>query len=133
MGLIKKIFGVCETKAPADKDSWRVEGGQLLMELPRLPELRFEGGAVRLEGNGLPSRVFVIRGKGELFHTFENRCTHMGRRLDPGKKPGQVSCCSVSGSAFDFDGNPVAGAAKRGVKTYGVVRDGERLVIALAS
>ena len=131
MGLIKKLFGICETKAPADHLAWRVEGERILLDLSRLPELRDEGGAVCLEGKDLQTRVFVIRGKKEAFHALENRCTHMGRRLDPGEKPGQVTCCSVSGSAFDLSGNPVGGAAKRGVKSYGVVKEGEQLVVSM--
>lgn len=71
-----------------------------------------------IEGNGLSQRIFVIRDEDNAYHAFENKCTHMGRRLDPGDKPGSVKCCSVSGSIFDFSGKPVGGAAKHSVKTF---------------
>ena len=120
MGLLRKIFGICDTKAPADPHSWKVSGQQLSIDLTQTPELGIVGGAVRLEGRGLSHRIFVIRDENNAFHAFENKCTHMGRRLDPGEQPGSIKCCSVSGSRFDVSGNPVAGTAKKPIKNFPV-------------
>ena len=131
MGLLKKIFGICDTTAPADPYSWKFSGKQISIDLTQTPELGSPGGAVRLEGNGLSQRIFVIRDEKDAFHAFENKCSHMGRRLDPGDKPGFVKCCSVSGSKFDFSGNPVAGAAKKSIKTFLTHMENHHLVIDL--
>jgi len=131
MGIFKKIFGICETKPPVDNSAWSVVGNAVTLDLGRLPELAKAGGAVRLEGNGLSARIFVMKGDNGEFYVYENRCTHMGRRLDPGERDGTVKCCSVSGSVFDLNGNPVGGAAKKPVTMFPVSLDGNQLRISL--
>ena len=131
MGILKKIFGISDTKQPANPDSWNYTEQLISIDLDRTPELAISGGAVRLEGNGLPHRIFVIRDENNTFHAFENRCTHMGRRLNPGDNPGSIKCCSVSGSVFDFSGNPVGGAAKRSIKTFPIQHTDNHLEINL--
>jgi len=133
LGLIKKILGICDTRLPADPEAWTRTGSLLTLDLSKLPELQEHGGAIRLEGKGLEKRIFVIRGEGDAYHAMENKCTHMGRRLDPGSKPGTVTCCSVSGSTFDCSGTPVAGAAKRPVHHFAVETRDHVLVIDMAS
>lgn len=133
MGLLKKILGICSTKLPSDSNSWSIDENLLNLDLSRLPELNYEGGALRFEGQGLLKRVVVFRGEGENFHAFENRCTHMGRRLDLGNRPGLVKCCSVSGSLFDLSGKPVSGPAKKPVKTFLVENKDNFLIINLDS
>lgn len=131
MSILKKIFGICETGKPDNANAWKVQGGKVTVDLSILPELNTAGNAVRLEGNGLDRRILVVHGEDGVFHAFENRCTHMGRRLDPGRRPDTVKCCSVSGSVFDLSGKPVAGAARRPVKTFDVRKEGDILEVNL--
>ncbi|MEW5723852.1 MAG: Rieske 2Fe-2S domain-containing protein, partial [Thermodesulfobacteriota bacterium] len=109
MGLFSRLFGICKTRPPADPACWRLEEGQIEIDLAAAPELGRKGGAVRLEGSGLPERVLVFRGEDGGFYALSNRCTHMGRRLDPLPGSSQVECCSVSRSRYDYQGTRTAG------------------------
>ena len=113
MGLFKRIFGICETKLPKDMDCWRHSGRQVRIDLSRVPELAEPGGAIRIEGKGLPGRILILRGDEENFRAFVNKCTHMGRRLDPIPVSRTIRCCSLSKSTFDYSGKLVSGPAKR--------------------
>ncbi len=132
MKFLKRILGICETPLPADDGCWEYAGEAILLHLDRAPELDRPGSALRLEGKGLPLRSLVVYGTDGTFHAFANRCTHIGRRIDP--KPGEarIECCSVSKSTFDYDGNPVGGAAKSPLYVFAVFAEGNELRIALA-
>lgn len=129
MGLWKRILGICETKPPTSPNCWEYRDGIVSVDLSRMPELSEVGGAVRLEGNGLPQRILVLHGTDGGYHAFINRCTHMGRRLDPLAGESAVRCCSVSKSTFAYDGEPIAGAAGSPVKTLAVTIEESRLSI----
>jgi len=131
MKLLKRILGICETPQPSDSGGWSYAEGILSVQLERMPELRRPGGAVRLEGGGLPRRILVVRGIEGAFHAFSNRCTHMGRRLDPLFREGRLECCSVSRSTFTYTGEPVSGAAKTSLETFSVMTEGDALRIPL--
>lgn len=131
MGLLKMIFGICETKEPADQGCWKVEGGRVIVDLSRAPELANKGGALRIEGRGLKNRLLVFRdGKGKI-HAFRNKCTHMGRRIDPLPGNDHFRCCSVSRSTFDAAGKVVSGPAKDSLKFYNTTEKGGEAVIAV--
>ena len=113
MSFFKRLFGICATQPPADGQGWQMEKGKVVLNLAQLPELAHPGGAVRLEGKGLPKRVLVLRdAEGEL-RAFYNKCTHAGRRLDPLPDGTGVQCCSVGKSTFQLDGGLVSGSAKK--------------------
>jgi len=112
MGFWKRIFGICETRPPADEGAWSFADGKVEIRLDAVPELSSQGGAVRLEGKGLPERLLVVHGNDGRFHAFRNRCTHMGRRLDPAPGSSKLRCCSVSKSEFGYGGEKLAGPAK---------------------
>jgi nitrite reductase/ring-hydroxylating ferredoxin subunit len=112
MGFIKRILGICETKPPKDASCWSYSGNKIEIDLSRAPELDPEGGALRLEGRGLPERVLLVHGRDGEFHAYRNRCTHMGRRLDPLPGNKTVQCCSVSKSGFGYSGSVISGPAK---------------------
>ncbi|WP_373498318.1 Rieske (2Fe-2S) protein [Desulfococcus sp.] len=131
MKLLKRILGICETRLPSVVDSWRYEDLRITVRLSRMPELRRPGGAVRLEGGGLPRKVLLVHGTDGRFHAFANRCTHMGRRLDPLPGNDRMECCSVSRSTFTYAGDPVSGAAKAPVETFPVDAEGDELRIRL--
>ena len=101
-----------------------------MIDLKRAPELETPGGALRLEGDGLPRRVLVIRGDDGGFCAFHNRCTHLGhRRLDPVPGTETVQCCSVNKSTYTYDGRKVYGPNPAPVRTFPVKVDGERLIV----
>ena len=92
MGLFKRILGICETPKPKDPECWSIVGEQVEIDLARAPELGEGQGAIRLEGKGLSERVLVVHGSDGSFHAYRNRCTHMGRRIDPLKGSDRMTC-----------------------------------------
>jgi nitrite reductase/ring-hydroxylating ferredoxin subunit len=133
MKFLKRLFGICETPLPGDPQAWSIQDGSVRIVLSRLPELKSPGSGVRLEGKELNPRLLVFHGDDGQYHAIDNRCTHMGRRIDTIAGSHTIECCSVSKSTFTYDGKPVGGAAKKPVKTYPVAQHGETLVITLAT
>ena len=133
MKFLKRIFGICETPLPSNRQSWSVQDGTVKIDLIRMPELKTPGSGVRLEGKGIDPRLLVFHGDDGQYHAIANRCTHMGRRIDNIAGSNTIECCSVSKSTFTYDGQPVGGAAKKPVKVYSVAQDGETLVISLSN
>ena len=131
MKFFKRILGICETPRPADAGAWSVDGHTARVDLSRLPELKSPGSGVRLEGNGLRTRLLVFHGDDGQYHAVINRCTHMGRRLDTIAGSSVIQCCSVSKSTYTYDGTPVGGAAKTPLTTCPVVQENQLLTIAL--
>jgi nitrite reductase/ring-hydroxylating ferredoxin subunit len=131
MKFLKRLFGICETPLPADSDAWFVRDGIVRIDLSRMKELKSPGSGVRLEGEGLDSRLLVFHGDDGQYHAVTNRCTHMGRRIDTIAGGSVIQCCSVSKSTFTYDGQPVGGAAKKALKTYAITTDQDTLTIKL--
>jgi nitrite reductase/ring-hydroxylating ferredoxin subunit len=131
MKFLKRILGICDTRAPACADAWSLAGRTVTLDLARLPELAPAGGAIRLEGRGLPHRLLVVHGSDGHFYALANRCSHMGRRLDPLAGQARLQCCSVSKSTFSYAGNPLGGAARAALKTFAVTGTENQLTIAL--
>jgi nitrite reductase/ring-hydroxylating ferredoxin subunit len=131
MGLFQRILGVSKTKAPEDPECWRYDGGKVVLDWARVPELHKPCGAVRLEGQGLPERILLIYGMDGRFHAFKNKCSHMGRRLDPGKDISTLRCCSLSKSTFDYAGKVVSGPAKESLQALPVENRKCKVVIRL--
>jgi nitrite reductase/ring-hydroxylating ferredoxin subunit len=130
--IFQRIFGLPATPKPIDPQCWTFSDGKIMIDLKRAPELEKVGGALRLEGDGLPRRVLVIRGEDGEFYAFHNRCTHLGhRRLDPVPRTGTVQCCSVNKSTYTYDGRKVYGPAPDPIGTFKVELDGDRLVVFL--
>lgn len=120
MGIFKRIFGICETSLPQNPNCWRYDNGTVKIELASAKELATPGGAIRLEGGELPTRLMVVHGTDGAYHAFANKCTHFGRRLDPLPGRPQVQCCSVGKSTFEYGGTQVAGPAKGDLTVYPV-------------
>jgi len=134
--FFQRLLGVCATRPPADGDAWSFDGQCIAIDLDRTPELETPPGAVRLEGNGLPERVLVVR-TAEGYRAFRNRCTHAGRRLDPlpdgeaGDGCQSVQCCSVGKSTFDLEGQVLSGSAKSAVATFPTQTENRTLTVTL--
>jgi nitrite reductase/ring-hydroxylating ferredoxin subunit len=133
MGLLKRLFGICETQPPADGGCWTYADGKLEVSLDKAPELSQKGGAIRLEGPSLPKRVLVVHGQDGAFHAFPNRCTHVGhRRIDPVPGEDKIRCCSVGKSTFDYSGKLLSGSAKESLEPLALESDGSKLVISVS-
>lgn len=131
-GFFQRLLGIPATALPRDPGCWSLVEGRLRIDLSRAGELAEPGGALRVEGPGLPCRVLVLHGDDGEFHAFRNRCRHIGgRRLDPVPGTSTVQCCSVSKSTFDYSGRCVHGPAKKAVERFPVDRDGDSLVVTL--
>jgi nitrite reductase/ring-hydroxylating ferredoxin subunit len=129
-GFFQRIFGLPATAKPSNPQCWSFSDGKILIDLTRATELKKPSGALRLEGDGLPIRVLVIRGDDGKFHAFHNRCTHIGRRrLDPVPGTGTVQCCSVGKSTYAYDGKKIYGPPTGSIKTFKVEAEGERLIV----
>jgi len=129
MGILKKIFGICETKKPNDPDCWMFADGRVKIDLSRAGELSVPKSSIRLEGKGLADRILVIRDDSGKFHAYSNKCPHMGRRIDPVPGSSNVRCCSVMGSVFNVKGDIVSGPAKENLKQYKILIKGTILSI----
>ena len=129
MGIFKKILGICETRKPEDPGCWIVSSGRVEIDLKRAGELSKRGGAIRLEGKGLADRMLVIRDDTGRFHAYINKCTHMGRRIDPVPGSSDLRCCSVMGSRFGITGEVLSGPAKGDLKIFEVKIDNNKLNI----
>ena len=129
--IFQRLFGICATSKPSDEGCWSFANGTIVVNLARAPELAQPDGALRLEGKNLPVRILVVKGDGDGWHAFKNRCAHAGRRLDPVPGTGRVQCCSVGKSTYDGNGNILSGSAKKGVETYAVTLTDGKLMIAL--
>lgn len=129
-GFVKSLLGLCRTTR-LDPDLWHLQGSTIRVQVGAIPELQNNSTAVYLEGNGLEDPVLIIhRGEGRYL-AFSDRCTHMGRKIDP--VPGQeiLRCCSVSHSVYDFQGKVLAGPAKEPLTVYPTTLDSGELVVAL--
>ena len=129
--IFQRLFGRPATGGPADEGCWTYADNRIEIDLSRAPELAEKGHGVRLEGKNLPRRILVIRGENATYHAFENRCQHMGRRLDPVTGTETIQCCSVSKSTYDYNGNPLFGPAKKAVSTLSTEDDKGKLIIKL--
>ncbi len=130
--ILQRLLGIPATPKPANPDCWSYSQGTLYIDLQKAPELQAKGGALRLEGRNLPSRVLVLCDMDGNYHALHNRCTHMGhRRLDPWPENATVHCCSVSKSSYDLEGNNISGPASKPIKKFPITAGNEQLSIQL--
>lgn len=131
MKILKRIFGICETKPPQNTDCWRYSGGNVEIDLSNIPELNEKNRAIYLEGKGLENRLLVLHGDDDVYYVFENKCTHFGRRLDPLPGKPLIQCCSIGKSTFDYTGANVSGSAKNPIKSFPVEKQNSTLIVKL--
>jgi nitrite reductase/ring-hydroxylating ferredoxin subunit len=127
--MLKRIFGISATRDPQDKGCWMHRDGRVEIEWARAPELQKPCGAIRLEGRGLPHRILVVYGLDGEYHAFQNRCSHLGRRLDPVHGGEKIRCCSISNSVFDYSGNIMSGRGKGSLKKHRIEQRKCKLII----
>jgi nitrite reductase/ring-hydroxylating ferredoxin subunit len=129
MGFFTRILGICKTQPPLQADCWSFKDGKVHIDLSKAPELAASGGAIRLEGKALPVRVLVLRSENDRLRAFKNKCTHMGRRLDPLPDSSEIRCCSVSKSTFDENGKCVSGPVQEALTPFEVTVKADQLEI----
>ena len=129
--IFQRIFGIPATKLAANPECWRYEQGSLTVTLSKAPELEPKGGAIRIEGKGLPARVLLYRDDEGQLRAINNKCGHMGRRIDP--VPGEkcLQCCSVNAAAYDYAGKKLAGPGESPVAPLDVEEKDGKLVVKL--
>jgi len=132
MSLIKKILGICRTSPPSDSSSWTFSNNIIEIDLERVPELSNTNGAIRIEGKGLPLKVLVFHGKDNTFHAIMNRCSHMGRRIDPVPDTDEIQCCSVMGSTYSYSGKVLSGPADNDLLVFPISQENNKLLIQIA-
>ena len=130
VAVIKSIFGICETKA-LQQDLWSLEGDKVRVRLSQMSELRQKGKAAYLKGQGLPRPILLLRTGDDQYLAFANRCTHLGRKLDPVPGERLLRCCSIGHSTFDYEGKNISGTAKEPLTRYAVELSEGDLTIAL--
>lgn len=132
MKLLKMIFGICDTGGPSDEGCWSYKDQTISVGMNRAKEILKPGGAVRLEGKGLPGKILLFHGLDGKFYAVKNRCTHIGhRRIDPTIEKDRLKCCSVMGSVFNYKGEVVSGPARKPLTSYPVKAEAGRLLISL--
>ncbi|MFZ5571529.1 MAG: ubiquinol-cytochrome c reductase iron-sulfur subunit [Thermodesulfobacteriota bacterium] len=129
MGLLKRIFGICETKPPADPGCWDHRDGKVTIDLRRTPELNPPHGAIRLEGRGLPDRLMIYHDPRGGYTAIKNKCTHMGRRIDPLAGTDNFRCCSVSKTTYSSKGDVLSGPGKEPLTLLRLEVMDQRLVV----
>jgi len=126
--IFQRILGRPATSLPGNNDFWSVSNGKITVDLNKTSDLAKPGDAVRLEGQ-LPNHVLVVHGENGRFHAYANKCTHMGRRVDPVPGTETVQCCSINCATFDLEGNKIDGPAKRPLTTYPLQAENDKLII----
>ncbi len=131
--FFQRLLGIPQTEKPAQPECWEYNNGKIAIELKNVPELQMPGGAIRLEGKNLPTRVLVVFGEDRTYRAYRNQCTHLGhRRLDPVPGTNTVQCCSINTSTFDSDGKTLFGPAPHPIHCYLVEVADDKLIITLS-
>ena len=129
-GIYKAVLGICETD-PLDPALWSLEGNVVTVKVAGAPRLAEKDGAAYLKGQGLSRPVLIVNIGDDHFAAFENRCTHLRRKLDPVPGQDRLRCCSIGHSVFDLEGNPLSGLARNPITRYPTELKNSNLLITL--
>ncbi|MBF0450162.1 MAG: Rieske 2Fe-2S domain-containing protein [Candidatus Magnetomorum sp.] len=131
--IFQRLLGLSATSKPLDDQCWTFSDGKIEINLNLAKELTAIGGAVRLEKKQLPENILVIHGTDDKYYAFNNKCKHMGRRMDPVPGTQTIQCCSIGKTTYDYDGKAISGSGKGKLCKYPVEKSLDRLVIRLKS
>jgi len=62
--------------------------------------------------------ILVIYGIDGQYHAFRNKCSYIGRRIDPVVGTATIRCCGLFRSTFDYTGNSMSGPAKEHLRVF---------------
>jgi len=127
--IFARILGICDTQVPADSDSWEYRDRELQLRLDKIPELSAKGGAIRLDGKGLPFGILIIYGNDDKFHALINRCTHFEQKLDISKGRKRLKCCNFGRSTWDYDGRSISGIADDNLPVLEIRNSADNLIV----
>ncbi|MFH1434423.1 MAG: Rieske 2Fe-2S domain-containing protein [Pseudomonadota bacterium] len=132
MSILKRIFGICVTRLPADGSCWKMSDGKIVVDLEKAPELGRPGGAIRIEQSGMDNRILLFLGDDGGYHAFLNKCACSGWRIDPQPGTSTVQCCTLAKSTYSYDGKVLSGPAKEPAQVFPVTKDGNKITISIA-
>jgi len=131
--FFQRLLGLPATSKPLNEDCWKFSDSKLEIDLNSAKELGNAGGAIRIESKELPAKILVFHGTDDKYYAFNNKCTHMGRRIDPVPGTKTIQCCSIGKTLYDYDGKAKAGLGKGKLRQYPVEKSLDKLVIHLSN
>ncbi len=105
------------------------DDGSIEIRLDLAGELAKPGGSVKITADGLVDSLIIARTGDETYVAASIHCTHRGVEVEYRSENGCFKCASLGGSKFETNGKNRGGFANSPLKTYAVVREGERLLV----
>lgn len=125
-------FSSVSNTAIAPKDSFRIEEGQIVIDLQKAATLAAIGGSAKLEFvhpvEGVPKKIILVHPGDTSYLAFANECTHNGKELEYDHSTKILRCVSRH-SEFDMRGNVLKGNAEKSLKGYAIEQDGNTLIV----
>lgn len=126
--LCKASQPECCTVPAAPPSGVRIGAESITLDLRHIPELRREGGYVKVALDG-ESDIIVVHPARHEFHALARRCTHGGGPLTYLHKRRVLHCTCWGHSQFALDGRVVFGPAKQKLRVYELTLAGDTLEI----
>lgn len=104
--------------------------GRVHLSIRNYPQLSAPGGHLRVQPNGIPSSVLVMRLEDGDYAALSSICTHLECVVNV---EGPRIVCPCHGSEFDRDGSLLEGPAERPLTRYPTMIEGGVLVIDLTT
>ncbi len=120
--------GISKTPA-ANPDSITLDGSVLTVNLASEPALRQIGGAVKVRNTDLPDELIIARVEESRFVIASLLCTHRGVELEYDQENTRFRCPSLGSSVFALGGANVSGMARKPLRSYEAVLEGNILAI----
>jgi Rieske Fe-S protein len=87
-----------------------VRENRVFVPVADFPELSTAGGGVKVQAEGVPGPIFLIRAGQDRYVALSAVCTHLGCQV---RKLPQSLRCPCHGSAYDLEGAVLRGPAQR--------------------
>jgi Rieske Fe-S protein len=124
---------LCCTTPEAPAGSFRIEGGEVLLEMKKVPSLGRKGGAVKVVDIDREVNIIVVQPERGRFAALERSCTHGGAQVVYNGVNRTVQCTSWGHSEFALDGRVLGGSARKPLAAHEVRREGGLLRISLGA
>ncbi len=122
---------LCCTTPEAPAGSYRIDGGEILLEIDKVPSLGRKGGAVKVVDIDRGVNLIVVEPEKGRFAALERSCTHGGAQVVYNGVNRTVQCTSWGHSEFALDGQVLGGSAKKRLPVHEVRLEGGLLRIRL--